>query len=188
MGYTHSWYRPRELEREKFADAVEDCRKVCEASMIPLRGVEGAAEPVFRDFIVAFNGGCEPLIVQCVCDARSPERPSRAKPGAWFGFCKTEHLPYDLCVQAALIVFQHHLGAGFLVSSDGDSAAWGRARELCQRVLGYGESFSLASVLFLSCGAMNRRRSAGGSKRLRLPPGAGLRDERGVVTRAIAAL
>ena len=60
MGYSHGWCRPNELEREKFAAAVDDCRKVCEASMIPLRGIEGAVEPVFREFIVAFNGGCGP--------------------------------------------------------------------------------------------------------------------------------
>jgi hypothetical protein len=54
-------------------------------------------------------------------------------------------LPYDLCVQAVLIVLDHHFETAFLVSSDGDSDAWDRARELCQRVLGYGKSFSLAS-------------------------------------------
>lgn len=128
MGFTHYWLRPSELEREKFAAAVGDCRKVCEASGIPLRGIEGAAEPVFQDRVVAFDGGCESFIVQRACTDGSPERPSRSRPGNWFGYCKTERLPYDLCVQAALVVLEHHLGAAFRVSSDGDSAAWDSRR------------------------------------------------------------
>jgi hypothetical protein len=143
MGYTHSWIRPRELDREKFSAAAADCRRVCEASGVALRGIEGAAEPVFADQIVAFDGGCEWFIVQCICDDRSPERPCRDKPGMHFGFCKTEHLPYDSCVQACLIVFSHHLGIGFTVSSDGHDSDWEPARQLCQSSLGYESSFTL---------------------------------------------
>ncbi len=146
MGYTHSWLRPRELDRGKFAAAAEDCRRVCEASGITLRGTEGAVEAVFADFIVAFDGGCESFVVQCVCDDRSPERPCRDKPGIHFGFCKTEHLPYDICVQACLIAFKHQFGSIFVVSSDGDGSEWDAAQGLCRRVLRYGESFVLGDL------------------------------------------
>ena len=71
-----------------------------------------------------------------MCDDRSPERPCRDKAGLHFGFCKTDRLPYDLCVQACLIVFNHHLGAGFAVSSDGADPEWDRARNLCHAILG----------------------------------------------------
>lgn len=143
MGYTHSWLRPKALDREQFAVAAQDCRHICEASGVPLQGIEGRAEPIFEKFIVAFSGGCEPFIVQCVCGLNSPERPRPSNPDEHRGFCKTEHLPYDLCVQGCLIAFQHHFGAEFAVSSDGDSSAWDAARELCQRAVGYGASFTL---------------------------------------------
>ena len=48
------------------------------------------------------------------------------------GYCKTDHAPYDLCVQLALIVLNHHLCDAFLVSSDGKDADWAMARSMCQ--------------------------------------------------------
>ena len=39
-------------------------------------------------------------------------------------FCKTEHAPYDLCVQLALIVFKHPLGHTISVASDGKDTDW----------------------------------------------------------------
>ena len=60
-----------------------------------------------------------------------------------FDFCKTVQMPYDLCVQAALIVLKHHLGRAITVSSDGDDADWEGARQACQKWLGYGEEFQL---------------------------------------------
>lgn len=62
-----------------------------------------------------------------------------------FSFCKTEHMSYDLAVQVALIVFHHHLGQHFRVSSDGADADWAAARRLCQLHLGYGDDFQLDS-------------------------------------------
>lgn len=143
MGYSHSWIRPRELDRDRFVAAAADCRRVCESTGVSLRGIEGHNEPLFEEFIVAFDGGCEWFIVQCVCGDRTPERPCRDQTGKNYGFCKTDHLPYDICVQGCLIVFQHHFGTDFAVSSDGDSTAWDIARQLCQRVVGYGTSFPL---------------------------------------------
>lgn len=144
MGYTHSWLRPKELDREKFAAAAADCRRICEVSGVELRGIEGGSHPVFANGIVAFDGGCEWFVIQCVCDDRSPERPCRDKPGMHFGYCKTEHQPYDKCVQACLVVLKHHLNADFSVTSDGDETDWMPACSLCQSVLGYGSGFSLA--------------------------------------------
>ncbi len=144
MGYTHSWIRPRELDRIRFAEAAENCRSVCEASGVELHGIEGHAAPCFEPYLVAFDGGCEWFVVQCICDSSSAERPARSAPGKHFGFCKTRQMPYDLCVKACLIAFEHHFPGEFAVSSDGDDLEWQQARELCQRVVGYGASFRLA--------------------------------------------
>jgi hypothetical protein len=146
MGYSHSWTRPQALDIGLCNAAAEDCRQVCEASGVPLKGIEGSPNPLFAGSIVAFDGGCEWFVVQCKCDSASPERPMRSKPGWHVGFCKTEHLPYDICVQACLIVFNHCFEQDFQISSDGGSAAWDRARELCQRTLGYGSEFRLKTA------------------------------------------
>lgn len=124
--------------------AVKDCKQVCDESGIALQGIEGQAKPTFESFLVAFGGGCEPFVVQCVCGNRGPERPSYSQPDRCRGFCKTEHLPYDICVQACLIVLNHNLGDAFQVGSDGNEVDWDGARELCQKTLGYGLDFRLA--------------------------------------------
>ena len=60
-----------------------------------------------------------------------------------FSYCKTEQLPYDFCVQVALIVLKHHLEAAIKITSDGGDAEWQRARDVCQEHLGYGQDFRL---------------------------------------------
>jgi len=60
-----------------------------------------------------------------------------------FSYCKTEQLPYDLCVQVALIVLKHHLGATIKITSDGGETDWQRARDSCIENLGYGQDFRL---------------------------------------------
>lgn len=68
------------------------------------------------------------------------ERPEH---GRFFGFCKTAFKPYDLAVQAALVVAAHYLDEAVVVSSDGSLEEWEDAIALCERVLGYGRAFTL---------------------------------------------
>ncbi len=63
--------------------------------------------------------------------------------GRFFGFCKTAYRPYDLAVQACLVIAAHHLGDAMEVSSDGSMNEWQDAIALCQEVLGYGGKFAL---------------------------------------------
>jgi len=141
MGYTHYWERPGELPRRQFAAAAEDCLKLCAALGIPLGGAQGRGQPVFTAELVCFNGAnsvsCETFRVPRV---QPPRHPLERETCGWrTEFCKTNHLPYDLCVQGCLIVLSHHLsGQSFRVTSDGRSHDWNAAREACQRVLGYG--------------------------------------------------
>jgi hypothetical protein len=143
MGYTHSWIRTKSLDHDKFAAAIIDSRRVCEATDVNLSGIENEPEPVFENYVIAFGDGGEPLIIQCTCDNQSPERPIPDKPGFHFGYCKTEQLPYDLCVQATLIILNYYFGKEFLVGSDGNDLEWVRARRLCEGIVGYGGSFVL---------------------------------------------
>lgn len=56
MGYTHYWYRPKELDKDKFKAAVNDCRKICSVLPIPLGNWEGKDSPEFSNKCISFNG------------------------------------------------------------------------------------------------------------------------------------
>ena len=140
MGHTNYWNQQRELPAKAFAAAVKDCKTIMRHLKIPLGGPDGTGRPVFGPDIISFNGkgeyAYETFSVSRL-DAGPDEGPTV------FNFCKTNHLPYDLCVQAALIVLKRHLGKGIIVSSDGEDSDWEGARQACQRWLGYGEEFRL---------------------------------------------
>jgi len=58
-----------------------------------------------------------------------------------FNFCKTAYKPYDIAVNAFLIIAKHHMGNDLNVSSDGDIEEWADAMNLCNNFLGYGNDF-----------------------------------------------
>ena len=129
MGYTHHWYRKPVLDADKFKAAIADCKKACAASHVTM-----AAE--FGDSTVRIDGGCETFTVEQASIGRFRD-------GRVFEFCKTEKMPYDLCVTACLIVFKHHFGDDFIVTSDGEDKGFAGARTLCQKALGYGSGFKV---------------------------------------------
>lgn len=138
MGLTHHWHRPTELPTEAFRAAVDDCRRLFEAAGVDLAGFDGTGTPLLTAERIVFNGAapaaCEPFEVAAVeFDRRGRQE--------FFGHCKTEHLPYDLCVRAALIVLHHHLQDAFRVSSD--DGEWKAAQEWVSSTLGYGSDFIL---------------------------------------------
>jgi hypothetical protein len=61
--------------------------------------------------------------------------------GRYFVFCKTAFKPYDLAVNAALIIIKHYLGDEIKVSSDGEMKDWQDAMGICENAFGYGKEF-----------------------------------------------
>lgn len=139
MGYTNYWKRNAELPAKAFAAAVGDCKKLMKKLEVPLAGQDGTGSPIFRAGLIAFNGRSpeeyETFVIERLMEP--------AGESMVFAFCKTEHRPYDLCVQAALIVLKHHLGLAITVSSDGAESDWDTARAKCQKWLEYGGEFRL---------------------------------------------
>jgi len=132
MGYTHYMRQSNEIDQETFDQISEDCRKVCEAADIPLAyEFNMVAKPVFGPDVIRFNGvgddGHETFLVNRIDSL----------------FCKTAHKPYDDVVCACMIVFNHYLGDKVKITSDGDNDDWDLGRELCEKVLGYGQEFVL---------------------------------------------
>lgn len=140
MGLTHYWLRPTELPPDKFASAVQDIHRLLPTLNVPLAGFEGTGEPILTDDTLMFNGAggaaCEPFEVHAVEFDRHGRPEKRA-------YCKTEGLPYDRAVKAALIVLKHHLGDDLTVTSDQPDDAWGDAGQVVQRALGFGSGFRL---------------------------------------------
>jgi hypothetical protein len=147
MGYTHYLRRRRALPERAFAAAAADCKRVCEASGVPLQfEADDPIPAVFTSELIRFNGvgedGHETFYVGRDFD---PEPHQTAERGKYFDFCKTARKPYDLAVCSSLIVLSHHLKKNVAISSDGDDEEenWPKAKLLCQEVLGYGADFTL---------------------------------------------
>jgi hypothetical protein len=140
MGYTHYWRRPPRLNPQAFGRALTDCRRILPELQIPLAGSDGRGKPIYRANEIVFNGlgdaSYETFAIRL-------EEPDSGEDQLVFAFCKTARKPYDLAVQVALIVFRHHLGNYFIVSSDGGDPDWEAARQICQKHLGYGDDFRL---------------------------------------------
>jgi hypothetical protein len=141
MGWTHHWQREAELPAKPFEDAVADCRKLFELLKAPLADSKGYGQPEFTNDKIAFNGAngcvCEPFIINRIQQMHLGKN-------IVLGCCKTEHLPYDLCVQCTLIILKHHFGDAIKVTSDVTDSGWDEAKKACTEYLGYGNNFCLA--------------------------------------------
>ena len=150
MGYTHYWQRPEKLDEKRFKAALHDCKKVCKALAVKIRIVkeyDNSISPIFNKNLVRFNGkgdnGHETFYIPVFLKKPDYQRKFSQPKNEVFAFCKTAYKPYDLNVTACLIVFKHHFGECFLISSDGESTDWDKAREVCQKILGWGKDFIL---------------------------------------------
>lgn len=143
MGWTHYWQREITLPADRFMKVLEDFRIILTKTDIKLAGADDLGEPVLSGTAILFNGiagqNCEPFVINSF-------EPSRRSPARTFSCCKTEKLPYDICVQLILIILKQHFGDGIVVSSDGSEDDWKQAKELCQRILKYGIEFKLEEI------------------------------------------
>ena len=151
MGYTHYWYRKKELDGADLRPAAADCAQMAVAAEIPLERVYPGEPAEFGPEQILFNGrgeeGHEDFFLPHSLAKGPGGYIGRDERGRIFDYCKTARKPYDLTVCCCLIVLKHWLGEDISIKSDGDDAEanGSRARSLCQRVLGYGGDFSLLS-------------------------------------------
>ena len=143
MGLTHYWEREIELPIDLMGKAAEDCNTLFGNIEMGLAGSGGKGEPVLNSEMIVFNGADD-----SACEDFSFPRthiPRRARNKS-LGYCKTEYMPYDLCVQTALIILKHHLGEMVTVASDASDEDWKKAKDVCQENLGYGSDFELGII------------------------------------------
>lgn len=128
MGYTHYWYRPKELDANKFKLFVDDVREIIRQTTeekwhgkiqdIVIRGGDGRGMPEITDDIISFNGDADTGHVSeafCINRVEKEHRNDIDKlmnrnDGTYFRFCKTNLEPYDIVVVASLVAFKYHFG------------------------------------------------------------------------------
>lgn len=153
MGYTHYWYRPKEIPKTAWTAWIKDVKRLVGHALSHSGTTYVVAQeydndpwkpPTVSPSQVRFNGfgrelGHQTFHVERVFQDVYKRGP---KPdGTFFSFCKTAQKPYDDLVVACLVALKHHFPE-VKVSSDGEDEDW-RARgiPLCQEVLGYGDEF-----------------------------------------------
>ena len=143
MGYTNYWQCDSNLSEYAFSAAVNDFITILPKLDVSLAGSLGNGKPSLSTDEIIFNGS-EGLVCEDFSFYRSQS--SRRGRDKAFGYCKTENLPYDLCVKVALIILKHYLNNSISISSDGEDTEWDNARENCQKYLGYGNDFRTQKI------------------------------------------
>jgi hypothetical protein len=167
MGYTHFWYRTKEIPKESMARIVADFRKLLPvlSARAKIAGWNGEGQPTISEVEVVFNGvkandnSHETFSFPQVLEPQDYQKPvggvayidaagkkvcnPKATIGKWFEFCKTARRPYDIYVVAFLVIAKHCLGDSIQVHSDGDLAEWHDGMALVQETLGFGGNFRL---------------------------------------------
>lgn len=162
MGYTHYYYKDEEEhDQETWNSFLKDVKKIVKNlpehstssggyhSKDPLiiAGWDGEGKPSFTKNMIKFNGGGgfdhETFSIYRVVDEQERERARNLGRKDFFEFCKTARKPYDLLVQAVLILYKHHFGSHVRVSSDGCFGDWVEAYVFVENVMGFTPVFSL---------------------------------------------
>jgi hypothetical protein len=120
MGYTHHWYRKKELPQDLWDKFISDVNYfVTGSNEILVRERYSDQPPTVNEDEVRFNGkgddGHEDFWIHRVM----PKSALPVRPGSYFAFCKTEHKPYDEAVVATLSLAELCFGKLIEISSDG---------------------------------------------------------------------
>lgn len=111
----------------------------CSEYPIVIKGGMGEGEPEITPTRIWFNGDRsqdldhETFVIELFTMDTFQSFADIAEKGT-FGFCKTARKPYDFLVCVSLMVFKHHLGADFKVSSDGGLSDWQPAIDFYEKL------------------------------------------------------
>lgn len=171
MGFSHYYNHTQNLDQETWNEFIKDCKTLYKNmpdhskssgayhadDPLILTGDALYKSPKFTKDLVYFNGGDTGVRVkkgkyweEAYPDGTTEEFPKLShetfvlKRQGDGGFCKTARKPYDLMVQACLILLLAHFPKDAKVSSDGDSDDWYEATEFVKTHI---KSKKLASLL-----------------------------------------
>ena len=169
MGYTHYWFRPKELEADKFSlfsqrvlfilshlpETTATAGGYFKNHPLKVVGESEDESAKLTPEIVFFNGGGqtpdtredlshEGFEIERVFKPEDWQVPKWA--GRYCTFCKTARKPYDLAVGLALIAFREVFGEAVIVSSDGQESDWVEAFTLYNQL--FGTQLKFEDVVF----------------------------------------
>ena len=142
MGVTNSHSVKAQIPADIWNKIVVDVKKIFAnlPEKTPKKGIPGDGDeilklddqkgnpPIANEEEIFFNGAGFP-------DA--DHETFMFKPDAGFrDFCKTARKPYDLAVQAVLLIAKYHAGSKMSFGSDGDPYEWQAAVDLVNQVCG----------------------------------------------------
>jgi len=162
MGYTH-YFRSKKTSPEKWNQIVEDCKKLVAnmpsyntnaetyyADNLLLIDDQQGGEPILNEKEILFNGtdanfnydeNNYPAMSHETFHLEQNPQPfypsQKDVNGYIFKFCKTARKPYDLIVQACLLVYKHYSPDTISLGSDGDDEEWKLSEKFVTDVLGY---------------------------------------------------
>jgi hypothetical protein len=167
MGYTH-YFKTTDIEETTWKLIIKDCKKLYKymprhskssggyhsEDPLYINGCSQFKAPQFNKEHIYFNGADNdnrlrkgvktPKGEYGYTDSRDLAYETFAVyPNMETGeFCKTERKPYDLMVQACLIVIDHHTD-NTAITSDGTNADWKEARNFVKDILGYKSTLKI---------------------------------------------
>jgi hypothetical protein len=89
------------------------------------------------------NGRCSYETFRFSKHLQSDFEPTVDANGLCIEYVKTGFRPYDVAVTAALLIAKRNMQDRLMVHSDGSDSQWSDAKRICQKVLGYGDAFSI---------------------------------------------
>lgn len=147
MGYTHYWYRAKEIDPTTFIKIQMDFERALPAlseAGIKLGNGYGLGFPIMDGETILFNGsdeqGYEEMYFPRILTIHPNENPN--EPEYHFGCCKTHQRPYDLAVTVFLLIAKHHLQDDLMIRSDGGKCDWEAAEQFYRQVLNDGLCYS----------------------------------------------
>ena len=149
MGYTHTYIVQHPELDLKIPRIASDVAQIIEASRVSIADASGkrGSKPVLGPNQISFNGTA-PREAESFQFPPDHERNESMGMHPGWNFCKTDRLPYDIVVCAALVAIQHHLDGNVEVQSNGhfaDQEDWQPVYRLYRKALGRDlpEPFSL---------------------------------------------
>lgn len=111
--------RPKRINQSTFDQIADDISLLIANSDVPVAGQHGEGDRIINNDLIEFNG-----LGEEACEAFQLKRKVE---DSSMNAIKTMALPYDLLVQASLIVFKFYLGDKFIFTTDGEFEDWRKA-------------------------------------------------------------
>jgi len=141
MGYTHYWKQYRNFDDREWSEITKFVGRLCRSKEgKTILGTTGQEDKLLiDDSEIIFNGkrkfnkDCETFLLSKIKPL--PREEYEKKNGYSFQFCKTNEMPYDKFVTAALIIANNIAPKALVITSDGFREDWRDGLDLAHQYM-----------------------------------------------------